>query len=345
MNCFGVVTRVGMDKNGSPFARIRPLYEAVDGPWRAIAPEEFPLEGSAFWPNAREALEGSLVFFRAVENQNERTKMRAADVKQAVEVIKVANNKDMEAVGEELRAGAAGPAEFPGGRALLACGLHDLVGPVKLKKEETGRLLLDAPNLDRVPRYVATALKLRTFTVSGVTRCVLNGPLPGGPAGYVDWDEDKLVARRAVAWAVRQVNSNGTQLTLVKRQIDEVADQIVAAADGADGGLERFRLERTRRLLNSAGTSSRVAGEVIDELKHLSWVTDGLKEEVKALREEERAKLRAELESENSAVATARRARAKVETGTRGARRKAFSGEGEGGEAGSRTPGGNGSPA
>src|SRR5690606_37619133 len=91
----------------------------------------------------------------------------------------------------------------------------------------------------------------------------------GAPTGFVDWDDDRLIVRRALTAAVARAKRGGADPGLTKRMIDEAA----AAATGDSGGpeleLERYRLERASALCSNASFVSSLAADIAEDLlKH-----------------------------------------------------------------------------
>jgi hypothetical protein len=309
----GVVDFIGIDKNGAPFARLIPLCEVTDGEWRTIPSGEFPKEDRVFWPVAREAVDRGLFVFRPETNHTgQRDEFRAMDAEPATEVVDVRALGTPEKVRVALASGALKLAGVSSAKVLLWCNETEVVGPVKFRFEGSGQPKLDVANKDRIPRYAAGALNIRSVAAARTKRFILAGALPA-PSGYVDWDDDRLVVRRAVAWVVDRAKRSGQPPALVKRQIDDLAEAIAAAAADCDAGLERYRLERARRLFAEANAAEQFALDAAEEISRhpdVATALDVIREKVRA---DARDTLAAQLRAEGEAMQTAQREKAKVQ--------------------------------
>lgn len=309
----GVVDFIGMDKHGAPFARLVPLCDVSNGTWRTIQPGEFPKEDRVFWPVAREAVDRGLFVFRPETNQTgQRDEFRALEAQPATEVVDVRALGGTESVRVALANGALELTGISSARVLLWCSESEVVGPVRFKFEPNGPPRLDVPNKDRIPRYAADALEIRSVTAARMKRFVLAGALPS-PSGYVDWDEDRLVVRRAVSWVVDRAKRGGQPPALVRRQIDELAETIAAAAADCDAGLERYRLERARRLFAESNAAEHLALDAAEEISRHPDVVKALDAIREKVRGEARESIAAQLRTELDAVQAAQAQKTKLE--------------------------------
>lgn len=251
MKVLGVIEWTGVDKRGSPIARVRPLVEITKSEWRPIdAKEEFPSRGQVFWPNAQQAMENALVMFRADPHPGQKDQFKVTEPKPAPEVL------DLREYGgpNEARAALASGVRFPGAtgqlRALILCADDLLVGPVELTRVATGTVRLSRTNLAKVASY--SNFSLRPVAVSAQEQRWLRID-EKSPAGYVDWDEDAVVVRRALEIAVSRAKQSGSDTGQTKRQLEEAANALVAQDVGIETQLERYRVERALALCRSSG--------------------------------------------------------------------------------------------
>src|SRR5579859_641585 len=132
----GVITGTRRDKYEDQIAWIRPLAEATNDSWNAIAsPEsEFPTRGSIFWPHAAGARENALIRFHAKENivkNDGPDEYMAVDSQPAFEVIDLRAVGDCEQVRLALTYGIALP-YLLSPKYLIRCNGDLLVGPIAL---------------------------------------------------------------------------------------------------------------------------------------------------------------------------------------------------------------------
>lgn len=267
MKVVGIVRWKNHDKAGNPIAGVEPLFELEPDKWRAInAAEEFPTQGQVFWPFAREAAENLIVFFRAEDNRGQKDEFKVVEPHLALEIIDLRRVGSPSDVRAALTAGVRG-LDVCQGLVLVRCAPDVFVGPVRLLRSPTGVLTLEAAARDRVPCHSRIASSdVRTLRDGRNERTILAGPHGtaslGTPTGYVDWDDDKLVFRRALAAAVARARKTGPDPGLTKRLIDEAADSIAGDGGGADLQLERFRLERARILSSESALITTSASEL-----------------------------------------------------------------------------------
>jgi hypothetical protein len=303
MRVVGIVRWKTNDKVGNPIAGVEPLFEVNDGnAWRPVsAAEEFPTQGQVFWPFARDAVEETIVFFRAEDNRGQKDEYRVADAHPAVEVVDLRQVGDPGAVKAALTLGLRRH-ELRQGMAMVRCAPDVLVGPIKLVKRSNGQYTYEVSNPDRIPCFGGSIDgELRTIHDGDTARAVLPAPLGamsvGAPTGFVDWDDDRLIVRRALTAAVTRAKRGGMDPGLTKRMIDEAAAAVTGDSGGPELELERYRLERARELCSNASYVSDLAADVAEDLiKHpmVAKSFDELRGQVKVDLE---AELRAEVEA------------------------------------------------
>ncbi len=285
MKVLGLVQWTDRDKRGSPIAGVRPLIEIQKEGWRQIsATEEFPSQGQVFWPNAQAAIEDSLIIFRAEPNVGQKDEFKVVDPKPAYEVL------DLRSYGTaaEVRAKLASGIQLPGPtgtvRALVWCKPDILVGPIELNRVATGTAKLVGTNLHRLTAYTGT--QVRPVTVDHTERLLRVDD--SAPSGFVDWDDDAVVLRRALDAAVRIAKQAGRDTGQTKRQIEEAARALALQGVGPDAQLDRYRLERALALLEDTEVIASQAAELSELLREHP--------EIKATLDELSAKVRADVE-------------------------------------------------
>lgn len=297
MKVLGVVQWTGFDKRGQ-IAGVRPLFDVTKPEWVAIdAQEEFPSNGEVFWPNAVKAMEGGLVTFRAEPNAGEKHQFRVGDPRPEIAVI------DLRRFGDPTTARAAlvgGMVQVPGpvGQlpALIVCADDILVGPVELTRVATGTVRLSGTNFAKVASY--SGFTLRPIAVSAKEQRLLRVD-ERSPTGYVDWDDDATVVRRALEIAVRVAKKSGTDTGQTKRQIEEASNALVAQGGGIESQLERYRVERALVVCRSSGAAVATAAPDLVALLREHPAVQGQLEEVKSkVRAEAELTARAEIEQE-----------------------------------------------
>ncbi|MGE4264030.1 MAG: hypothetical protein AB7E46_06105 [Desulfovibrio sp.] len=263
MKVLGIVGWAKHDKVGNPIAGVQPLYEIQKQEWRKIdALEEFPTQGQAFWPAAHAASEGILVYFRAEPNVGQKDEFRVVDPKIAIEVL------DLRSVGDPTKVRSAlvdglrwnGPA-FE--RALLWCQPDILVGPVDLVRTPTETLKLNSPNLARIPTFANC--KPKRIHDGRQERLLRIDETPA--TGYVDWDDDVVVMKRAIEASVRFAKQVGQDTGMTKRQIENAARALAAQGAGADAQLDLYRLERACALCANSVLIAKLAPKLFDSLR------------------------------------------------------------------------------
>jgi hypothetical protein len=283
MRLLGVVQWTNRDKHDNPIAGVRPLHEVGENEWRIIDAAEFPSQGQVFWWNAQGSFEDQLIFFRAVPNPGQKDEFTVADPNPAIEAI------DLRTYGTatEVRTALVNGIRLPGRAGIVRvsvwCKPDVLLGPVELNRV-AGTVKLAGTNLHRV--MACTGAAIRRVTVDRTERLLHVDS--SAPSGYVDWDDDSVVLRRALEIAVRVAKQSGHDPGLSKRRIEEAARALAAQGLGLDAQLDRDRLERALTLVRSTDVISRSARELVDQLREDS--------EIKASLDELSAKVRTEVE-------------------------------------------------
>lgn len=292
MKVLGVVQWTDRDKRGSAIAGVRPLIELQKGEWRPInAGEEFPSQGQVFWPNAQAAVEDSLVIFRAESNAGQKDEFKVVEPKPVYEVLDLRRYGTAAEVRAVLIDGVRLPGPVGTVRALIWCKPDALVGPVELNRVATGTARLVGTNLHRLSLY--SGAQVRPVHVDHSERLLRVDD--AGPSGYVDWDDDAVVLRRALEAAVRVAKQSGHDPGQTKRQIEDAA-RALAAQGGPDAQLDRYRLERALSLLENTEAVARDAGELAQRLREHPAIKSSLDEVEAKIRTDVEQNARAELE-------------------------------------------------
>jgi hypothetical protein len=288
----GVVQWTNQDKRGSAIAGVRPLIELQKGEWRPInAAEEFPSQGQVFWPNAQAAVEDSLVIFRAESNAGQKDEFKVVEPKPVYEVLDLRRYGTAAEVRAVLIDGVRLPGPVGTVRALIWCKPDALVGPVELSRVATGTARLVGTNLHRLSMY--SGAQVRPVHVDHSERLLRVDD--AGPSGYVDWDDDAVVLRRALEAAVRVAKQSGHDPGQTKRQIEDAA-RALAAQGGPDAQLDRYRLERALSLLENTQAVVRNAGDLAERLREHPAIKAALDEFEAKIRTDVEQSARAELD-------------------------------------------------
>lgn len=293
MKILGVVQWTTRDKGGNPIAGVRPLFEIQKAEWRPIeSGDEFPTNGQVFWPNAQQASEGMLVTFRAEPNVGQKDEFRVVEPKLAHEVIDLRSYGSAEEVRAALTSGLAIPAHIGSGRIFVWCTPDVLIGPIDLHYIAAGKWKLHTANLHHLPTFTGAIVK--SILVDRHERLLRVDD--SAPSGYVDWDEDAIVLRRAIEAAVRIAKQAGHDSGQTKRQIDEAARSLVAKGLGSDSTLDLYRLQRALALLDGSDLVSTRAGEIAELLREHPDIKAALEDLSKTVREDAQQMARVDLE-------------------------------------------------
>jgi hypothetical protein len=309
----GVVTGTKPDKWGEPIAWVRPLIDTAD--WREADPNEFPKRGFLFWPQANDAVRDGLVFVRARENT-----VRLPDIKDdfmvaephpALEVLDLRHIGKSEQVRVALSTGIRLPAS-PLPRMLIWCSDHTVVGPVGLVVGPTGTTL-EKNNRHRIACFHLEEGEIRPVSYDGLTRHVVAKNNLGSPDGFVDWDDDKQVVRRALEFAVESAKKSGAVFARTKQLVEEAAEQLTRSGSPAELQLDLYRLERARPLIKRIQKSDGIATEVVSALREHPVIAKELEELKAKERLDARAEAEAALEGEREELSRLKKERAAAE--------------------------------
>ncbi len=319
----GVITRTKRDKNEAQIAWIRPLAAETDDSWEAVAsPEsEFPSRGSIFWPRAAGAKENALIRFHAKENDIKNggpDEYMAVDPQLAFEVI------DLRAVGdcEQVRHALTYGIELPcvaSPKYLIRCADDFVVGPITLVIDSSGKATLEKNNRARIPCYQLAEDAFLGITFDEETRTILAGALPPTPYSYVDWDEDRLVMRRAIE-AAAKLKGNGANLP--RHLIEDATTQLTQYGADASARLEIYRLQRAKQLAFDTQQVVSLAGEIFAVLRDHPSVVQEIQKFVQAQRDEIRSTIEREHAAEQETLTKLRQQRQETEEALRTASRQ-----------------------
>jgi hypothetical protein len=314
----GVITGTRRDKYEDLIAWIRPLAEVTNDSWEIIAsPEsEFPTRGSIFWPHAIGAKENMLIKFHAKENSVKKDgpdEYMAVDSQPAFEVIDLRAVGDCEQVRLALIHGIA-LAYLSSPKFLIRCADNAVVGPIALVSDSVGKVTLEKNNRARIPCYQLAEGDFLGITWDGETRTVLARSIPPTPYSYVDWDDDRLVMRRAIE-AAAKLRGNGTNLS--RQLIDDATVQLTQYGANASARLEAYRLKRAKRLADDTQQVASLAGEIFAGLRDHPSVVQEVQKFAQARRNEIQSTIEREYAAEQDALTRLRKEREEMEEALR----------------------------
>lgn len=264
MKVIGVVEWTNRDKNGTPIAGVIPLLENNKGEWRTInAQEEFPSQGQAFWFAAHQAVEGALVKFRSEANPGQKDEYKVVDPESVLEVLDLRRFGNPTEVRATLVDGVRMLGPVGNMRALLWCKPDVLVGPVDLARAPDSTVRLRGAAHHRVPLYDGAVL--RPIAVNGRERLIQIEER--APSGFVDWDDDAILLRRAIEVAVRVAKQDGRDTDQTKKRIEDAARALASQGVGPDAQLDRYRLERALALLKDTNVVAGLAAQIAETLR------------------------------------------------------------------------------
>lgn len=265
MKVLAVVNWKTTDKLGNPIAGLVPLLDVTKSDWRTIdATEEFPSQGQIFWPLAKDATERALFFVNARENPGQKDEYRVESVEPVTEVIDARSWGGPAAIRSSLTHGFR-RTDLAGKLVFLWHEPTRLIGPIRLVAGPVGTVVLDAGPKDRVKTFRIQPDWIKTIHDGRVDRQVLGREL-GVPSGFIDWDEDRMVLRRALTTAVELAKGRGSDPGLTKRLIDEAAEASASAGAGPDAELNQYRLQRAAALCAEAGFVESLGAEFCEPL-------------------------------------------------------------------------------
>ena len=313
MRVIGVVQWTNRDKNGTPIAGVLPLVETEKGEWRTVdAAEEFPSQGQVFWFAAHTAVVDALVKFRAEPNPGQKDQFRLVDPESVLEVLDLRRFGGATEVRTALVNGLKLPGPLGPVRALVWCKPDVLVGPVDLTRAPDNTVKLVAATRPRVPLFAGPAL--RPIVINDHERLIRAEERAPSPSGFVDWDDDAIVLRRAIEVAVRVANQAGNEKIQTKKQIEDAARVVASQGVGVDAQLDGYRLERALALIQHTDVVTRGADELADRLlghpaiktsldEHREQVTADVERSVRTTLEQRLADKRAALKEATEAHA------------------------------------------
>jgi hypothetical protein len=316
----GVITGTKRDKNEAQIAWIRPLAGEASDSWDAIASpaSEFPTRGSIFWPRATGARENALIRFHAKENDIKNggpDEYMAVDAQLAFEVIDLRAVGDCERVRLALTDGIQLPS-LASPKYLIRCADDMVVGPIELVIDSSGKAAFEKNNRARVPCYQLGEDAFLVIKFDDETRTVLAGALPPTPYSYVDWDDDRLVMRRAIEAAVK-LKGNGANLS--RHLIEDATAQLTQFGADAAARLEIYRLKRAKQLAADTQQVVSLASEIFTGLRDHPSVANEVQKFVQAQRDEIRLAIEREHAAEQAALTTLRKERKETEEALRSA--------------------------
>jgi hypothetical protein len=319
----GVITGTKRDKNEVQIAWIRPLAAETEHSWEAVAsPEsEFPTRGSIFWPRAAGAKEHALVRFHAKQNDVKSggpDEYMAVDSQLAFEVLDLRRVGDCEQVRLTLTHGIE-LSHLVSPKYLIRCDGDLVVGPITLAFDNAGKVILEKNNRARIACYQLGDDAFLGITFEDETRTILAGALPPTPYSYVDWDDDKLVMRRAIEAAAR-LKGNGTNLP--RQVIEDATAQLTQYGADANARLEIYRLNRAKQLAADTQKVISLAEEIFTGLRNHPSVVQEVQKFYEDQRDEIRARIESEHAAEQAAVTQLRKERQETEEEVSSARRQ-----------------------
>lgn len=263
MKVLGIVEWTNRDKGDHQIAGVRPLFELQKGELRPIdAEEEFPSRGRVFWWSAQAAVEGALVTFRVETNPGQKDEFKVVDPRMAPEVLDLRRFGMSADVRAALAAGISLPGPIGVLRVMALCRSDLLVGPVELTRVATGTAKLSGKSLARVPSF--TGAQTTSILVQGHERLIRVDD--SAPTGYVDWDDNATILRRALDCAVRVAKQDRRDPSQTKRQIEDAVQTLANQGIGPDAQLDRYRLERALALCEDTEFVTRRALELAELL-------------------------------------------------------------------------------
>lgn len=313
----GIVTGVRPDKNKEPVAWVKPLLDVTGAKWSQIDLDDYPKRGYLFWPRATEAIKDAFVFVRPKENNvllpDTKDDFMVVEPRLAFEVLDLRSAGSEEQIRRLAIAGIRLSGSIPS-RTLIWSSDKSVVGPIAFTPGPNGVFTIEKNSRHRIAFFRLAGADIRPVEAEGVTRYVVARPVLGTPDGYLDWDEDRQVVKRAVEYAVDLARSSGSAVELSKQLIEDAAEQITRRGSASDLQLEQYRLERSRALFKQATQSIGISSELIALLqKHPDVVREF--EQIKvAEREAARSEAEVALKTEHEELDALKKERAGVES-------------------------------
>lgn len=291
----GIVTGAKPDKRGERVAWIKPLFDVTDS-WREADPNEFPTRGYLFWPQANDAVRDALFFVRPRENSaytpEHRDEYMVSDPHPAFEVVDLRALGDLEHVRVALNDGIKLSRSHLG-RVLIWCDRNLVVGPLGLISGSNGTVMLERSNRHRIGTFEVSPDDIKLVVYDGQSRYVLARIMLGTPDGYVDWDDDRQVIKRAVEYSVEVAKRSGATIDRPKQLVEDAIEQLDGKTSSDELVLEVYRLQRALPLLKDIGQANELASDLLKLLRE----QPAIKEELNQVKIEERSLVRSEMES------------------------------------------------
>jgi hypothetical protein len=272
----GVVTGNKLGKFDERIAWIWPLFDVTNSDLTALTDQaqEFPPRGSIFWPRATtNAVKDALIHFRAKEVSVPKEggdEFMAVDAQPVLEILDLRSVGNCEQVRRALSSGLQLPG-LPAQRPLIWCKGDYVVGPVSLVTGANHETTIEKNNRAQIPSFQLGPGEIRQFEYDGATRLIIPKANLGPPYGYVDWDDDKQVVRRAIEYGVERAKASRGSVEFSRHMIDEAAEELTKNGSSADLRLRLYRLERSRSLAADVKQLAAVSDEVVAALlKHPS---------------------------------------------------------------------------
>lgn len=274
MKLLGFVDWENVDRGGRRIAGVTPLFEIVAPTWRAVSAEEFPTQGKVFWFQAS-AEKDALIYFRVEENTGEfKDQFKVAEPQFAIEVLDLRTIGSPEEVRQSFSAGLRRTGFVPR-RALLWCEDDLFIGPVNIHASGTDTYTFEHPQRHKINCY-SRKLDVREISYGRTLRYVVADISLGPPDSFVDWDEDKVVIRRAISWAIDRAKERGDELGLTRNLVQQAAAQLTMAGSSAELKLERYRLQRAAEIIADRSLSEDIAQSAVEALQSHPVIVDQL---------------------------------------------------------------------
>jgi hypothetical protein len=318
LRLLGFVDWVNVDKGGHRIAGVAPLFEVNTPVWRPVRSEEFPTQGKVFWFQAA-ADKDTLLFFRAEENTGQfKDQFKVAEPQIAMEVVDLRAIGSPEEVRKALSAGLRRIGFVPG-RALLWCEDNLFIGPVNLIAAAGGAYTFEHPQRHKINCY-SRNMEVREVSYIRALRYVLADTSLGPPDSYVDWDDDKVVIRRALSWAVERAKESGDELKVTRQLIQQTAERLTGAGSSPELKLERYRLERAIGIIGDLNVSEELARSVLDVVQNHPAVVSQLEKLRAEIRETVTAEVNESLAGERAELDSLARQKGQLRSETETAR-------------------------
>jgi hypothetical protein len=289
----GVVTGTKLDKYDERIAWIWPLVEVKGSTCNEVRDheQEFPARGYIFWPKAPNVEKGALFHFHAKDHGIRKEggdEFMVVNPRPVLEVVDLRSFGECEQVRKALDDGIQ-VLGLPSTKVLVWCKGGLVVGPIQLVVGKGGLAFLEGSNRARIPCFQLSEGDVRQIEYEGVTRLMIARPSLGAPHGYVDWDDDRSVLKRALDYAVTR--STVGVVHRPKEMIEAALDALTKNGSTADNRLELYRLDRSRAIAALGTQLGAYASDVVTTLrKHPSIVT-----EIEQLKKTERAEAEKEI--------------------------------------------------